>query len=661
MALQVWLPLNGNLNNQGLKDVNVTNNGAVVNSGGKIGNCYEFNIASSSSGTKYIRLENPITDLIESGQSFSFACFIKISGSFYSNGCGLISCSVYKSSGVALCLKATKTLCVQICDDGTELEWVPTMTALTNDTWHHICVTYNKSLNQLAAYINGILVDTKTTTQTWRAGNTKVAIGVGTQGGWGYTLPGYMNDVRIYNHCLSSKEVNEISKALLVHYKLDGDTSVENLFTGTAMTPDVRAGFVNNGSTDWTKPFRYYNGSTAIHTFSDTVPGEDTIKLSTTGNLGIAFVRSAADMNLDSSAYYTISCKAKCSTSGKKLCIGLSYYTTSNSWVWRGGNNAKAFSAVNTWQTFTLKFKPDANTQYICYCFTVAGTANGTATFTIKECKLEKGSSATAWTPSKLDSVAPLFYKNPGYDCSGYCRNGEIIDNAGVATGGRFNNSIKNSASTLLKSQVNIPALETITFSWWQKVETWGYQSSGLFATSNNSSYPSDYSTTACAHRDVGFDLCTEAGTHVRLGYSWLSSNGSTLVGSWHHMAITYNNAIATLFVDGTSVATTDLSGALKHFDYLYIGNSLNRYTIGAYSDFRIYGTALTPEQVLELYNTAAFVDNKQNIETFEFDEVTSGNPNITKSGIFKAQTFTEDVVAEIYEAEVKANQLIEI
>lgn len=627
MALQVWLPLNGNLNNQGLTDVSVSNSGATVNTSGKTGSCYSFttsqyleinNIPFSSLTNCSICFWAKITGMSSNGwlpftgqtTSYYLLATSHGTGAFYHGNAGSATKLIYKDGVIAT-------------------------TPGASNEWHHYCITGINLSTWTKFYVNKY-------SSSWN-------------------FAGQINDIRIYDHNLSVKEVSEISKALLVHYKLDGDTSVENLLIGTAMTPDVRAGFVNNGSTDWTKPLRYYNGSTAIHTFSDTVPGEDTVKLSTTGNLGIAFVRSATDMNLDSSAYYTISCKAKCSASGKKLCIGLSYYTTSNSWVWRGGNNAKAFSAVNTWQTFTVKFKPDADTQYICYCFTVAGTSNGTATFTIKECKLEKGSSATAWTPSKLDSVAPLFYKNPGYDCSGYCRNGEIIDNAGVVTGGRFNNSIKNSASTLLKSQVNIPALETITFSWWQKVETWGYQSSGLFATSNNSSYPGDYSTTACAHRDVGFDLCTEADTHVRLGYSWLNSNGSTLVGSWHHMAITYNNAVATLFVDGTSVATTDLSGALKHFDYLYIGNSLNRYTIGAYSDFRIYGTALTAEQVLELYNTAAFVDNKQNVETFEFDEVTSGNPNITKSGIFKVQTFTEDVAAEIYTAEVKANQLIEI
>ena len=30
-----------------------------------------------------------------------------------------------------------------------------------------------------------------------------------------------MNDFRIYNHCLSNKEIEEIAKGLILHYKLD--------------------------------------------------------------------------------------------------------------------------------------------------------------------------------------------------------------------------------------------------------------------------------------------------------------------------------------------------------------------------------------------------------------------------------------------------------
>ena len=47
MSLIVWLPLNGDLENQGLSNVTVTNNGATIDNNGKVGKCYSFNGSSS--------------------------------------------------------------------------------------------------------------------------------------------------------------------------------------------------------------------------------------------------------------------------------------------------------------------------------------------------------------------------------------------------------------------------------------------------------------------------------------------------------------------------------------------------------------------------------------------------------------------------------------
>lgn len=43
MALRVWLPLNGTLENKGISNLQFTNEGATVNTAGKIGSCYTFN------------------------------------------------------------------------------------------------------------------------------------------------------------------------------------------------------------------------------------------------------------------------------------------------------------------------------------------------------------------------------------------------------------------------------------------------------------------------------------------------------------------------------------------------------------------------------------------------------------------------------------------
>ena len=42
MSLQVWLQLDGDLDNRGLRDISVINNGASIDDNGKTGKCYSF-------------------------------------------------------------------------------------------------------------------------------------------------------------------------------------------------------------------------------------------------------------------------------------------------------------------------------------------------------------------------------------------------------------------------------------------------------------------------------------------------------------------------------------------------------------------------------------------------------------------------------------------
>lgn len=180
--------------------------------------------------------------------------------------------------------------------------------------------------------------------------------------------------------------------------------SNDNLLLDSRM--DDRSTFVTASDADFSKPLRWYNGDASIHNFQ--LIGNDVYKdvvtLNSAANLGIAFARLASDINLDPNSYYTLSCYASCTQSGAHLDIGLSYYTTADAWVWRGGSNPQYFSAVNTVQRFALTFKPDANTKGIMYCFTVVGASGGTNTFTIYNCKLEKGVVVTDWMPAPEES-----------------------------------------------------------------------------------------------------------------------------------------------------------------------------------------------------------------------------------------------------------------
>lgn len=193
-----------------------------------------------------------------------------------------------------------------------------------------------------------------------------------------------------------------------------------NVFKGTLYQPDDIVSLSKSGFDEGF--LRYYNTNSSHYTFDN---GTLTVLLKSSGNLGIAFLRLATDIDLDVTSYYTISCEAKCSKASAHLDIGLSYYKSESSATWRGGTGAQNFTAVDTWQRFTRTFKPDADTYAICYCFTVIGTNGGTDTFSLRHCKMEKGSVATAWCPSSADD----YYVG---DTSGF---NETIWNASISNG----------------------------------------------------------------------------------------------------------------------------------------------------------------------------------------------------------------------------------
>ena len=203
MALQVWLPLNGTLENKGLSNITVTNNGATVNNNGKIGKCY------STNGT-YLVANNPITS---ANTNLTITGWVYLNSGNYAY---IYSCRT-GTGGPGLFI-SLETGC-SIFDDGTR--WSTTYKIPLN-TWVHFAFTRNNNGKKL--YINGELHSSTTTLGNMSGIHTKMYLGRNFYGDTASTSSDMkMNDFRIYDHCLSAKEVKEISKGLILHYKLDGN------------------------------------------------------------------------------------------------------------------------------------------------------------------------------------------------------------------------------------------------------------------------------------------------------------------------------------------------------------------------------------------------------------------------------------------------------
>ena len=105
-------------------------------------------------------------------------------------------------------LQATTSEWLMVDLGGPNRNWLRTQTALTDNEWHHVCITFNN--NKADLYLDGEpkewtgfpLVGTQIDTK-----QTDLFIGATP---WGHYFDGSIDDVRIYNKSLSASEVQNL-------------------------------------------------------------------------------------------------------------------------------------------------------------------------------------------------------------------------------------------------------------------------------------------------------------------------------------------------------------------------------------------------------------------------------------------------------------------
>ena len=200
MALQVWLPLINNVENQGVSNIPIINNGITFVDGGKIGNkCASFN-------NNYFSLQN-----LSNFNTISISFWMKPSNT------SQIGCLLNYRASVG------KDLAIFLIDEKIRFDaGGQTIFNYTYTTdWQHITVTYDGNVKSL--YINGILNQSVTVNKAISCGATKGTVGASsanTTSGSSNNYIGLLNDYRIYDHCLSADQIKEISRGMVLHYKM---------------------------------------------------------------------------------------------------------------------------------------------------------------------------------------------------------------------------------------------------------------------------------------------------------------------------------------------------------------------------------------------------------------------------------------------------------
>ena len=222
MSLIYWWPLNENNNlHDKINNTLLTNNSSTFTTTGKIGGAYYFN------GSNNCKLHCPWPSNIQ-GDTISVAFWIKLESNW--SGWGQVFTigkegTDWKDIRFGIDIQSDRIVRFSISDGSNATSYNgPYNSAISTGVWYHIAAIYDNGLMRL--YINGNPANqlhSYSITITPNFSGTKINIGGNSSEAGECTI----NDVRIYNHALSKKEVQELSRALVFHYTFDGGMGEE--------------------------------------------------------------------------------------------------------------------------------------------------------------------------------------------------------------------------------------------------------------------------------------------------------------------------------------------------------------------------------------------------------------------------------------------------
>lgn len=642
MSLQIWLPLNGNLNNLGLRgDVLPVATGTTIVSAGKIGSCYHFGTATS-----YITIPK---EAMTSFTTEASVCFwFKIISwntsyaTFFQAGLGSNPWAHYIFGFLR---NSTSSTCCFTISNGSSASDASYVTPTFDlNRWYHIALVYKTG--HCLIYIDGELYKDYTTSIVPNfSGITTITTGISNNKS-SYQTNCQMNDLRIYDHVLSEKEVKEISRGLIVNYKLDGNgLNNENLFKNSSLS--------NLTTTNLNSKLRY----------SSTYPPEitsDGIKFTWSGS-SAREVGLWLNKSLKVDTDYTLSFVYK-----SNMQIDSSFYL-------RNGNTLVGYWSQTTipqatdWTYYTCTFKPvsyqsgDITTGNSLTLFYSAYAENKWIELKQNSIKLEEGTDATTWCPSTNDIEYLNQQNNTIFDDSGYCNNGTLVGSlTTIYSSARYNNSSYfEDYTTYIQRNMGSIIPDSITMSCWIK--------------GTNKSAKGGYHIPLNMH-GTNFEISIASSSgKVRMGYvvggtRYISDIGPDILdGQWHMLTSTFDGATICRYVDGILIHSEERTGALTSLSTLGVGNFPGGTTYGNTqlyeSDVRVYVTALSAEDILELYHTGESIDKAGNLYAYEFYEDDNASISTGKNGVVTAKEYDnqENLTSFYKTGQIYTNELKEI
>lgn len=618
MSLRAWYVLNGNVKNQGLGDFELTQVTAPTWAAGKL-----CNQALNGGAFNWTAQQ---TAKILNNNELSYSCWIYVGDA---DTRSMIFGNDNNSTNryFSLFQYPTKNDLHWSWNtvDGGGIWAGVSNGALPTGKWTHICFAYKSGYARI--YVNCEVVG---------SGSPKVNIS-------SYSLAynvilnnanHRMQDIRIYDHCLSLKEVKELSKGLCLHYKLDDQYSLGQR--------------------------QHYSGITA-HGYATDMAGFSRTKLAnedgynykmtrtptTTANYW-ASIRYTPVLNhtaVNPNKYYIWSSQVRCNTwtyDGLTMRNAIANNDYSNG----GAKCCDSAKADGEWHQYTRKLQLtegktggsgpcyitqsayDASTatnkKWMAPCVEYyTGSLNNTAytynfDFDVKEVQLIEADEFPGWIDNDgiTDVVdcagvnnkhltnyksctlvpSPVYRQAYNFNQTGYCYNSSVPLSLQQFT-----------ISVWINPHSNADQAQHFMFG---TFDSWPNNGVGVYRDVNKNTY------------SIIFKSDAES-THCSCG------GQSYTLNAWTHLVIWWDGTTAKVYQNGI-VKTTKTYGLNGNclFKNIYLGNSMfnthpdSETDDAAMSDFRVYATALSEEDILELYQTRASVDNDKNFYGYYLKEV---------------------------------------
>lgn len=581
MGLQVWLPLQGNLENKGLSKITLTTFGTPTIENGKIGQCYTFNENSYLLSTE---------SFLEGATKYSLCCWFKsdYEGTSWKR---IIALGNHTRAHLDIS-PTTQKVRFFISKDGTSSVYssVNSTTLCHDGQWHHVCGTFDNG--KIKLYIDGVLEGNATgdaTTYT-ATGGQQLAIGAVTNGGG--IFKGSINDVRIYDECLSPMQVKLISQGLVVHYLLN-----------------------NNGG-----------GLPNLLSSTPTIEAETNY---------LAY-QIPLTQNLEAEKTYTLQLwDVDISNTGKtedELGIGV-YWGGGNIrlYRWYGASHTNYLTITFTVTTAQAS-ATDAVKLYLNFYNSPSNVSSATKYMSIGRWKLEEGDTPTPWCPNVNDTIynSMGYNTNIEYDVSGYCNNGtkynitDYISNSPRYSIGTVFNKTNYS---YINCGRNWLVRDEITINIWAYMEDWTTYNYRLISCTESGGWNFEKSSDG-----IHFAIGTGATSN-----SYKNTTNyplANLTSGWHMFTGSYDGFQNKMYIDGVLAAQNNSPYTTKTPIYynssapVLIGAEANKtqspagyYFNGYMSDVRIYATALSESDLQFLYNNSGFLDSSGNIYATEYTE----------------------------------------